>query len=629
MVMKLNKWMSLNGIAGAIAIFSMAGCGASQDHNKDVAADGATSSVSAAITGGVFDGNSVFIVAHRNGTAVPADPCVSDTSGCFNFDTGSNGVPTPVPGDTGAENFNHLCPTADVNESDAAVSDAGGPGTWTFTYHVWSRPNCTGTELTAPGNNFTCFTDSDLASQTFPNQTANETLLPGPVVNTILCVSENTQTLTLIWNPAGTDPPKGGTGNWDQTTANWFDGKKATTWVDGANAVFPAPGGIVTITAVVKPNSLTFMSDGYTVKTNGMNLVLGTGAGVYDIKVTEGTTTISGPVNTRGSPRKTGPGTLVLAGPSQYTSDTYITEGTLAVNTSSEVSMDKITKGPVGTGKVVLLPSLLSASATILIQGTNRLDNPIQVPEFAGKGVPTIAGDGKGFGIYQGAISLSSNPNSPPRLTQVSVPSRSLTIGGNVSGQGGISKIGGGTVSLDPSGTGGNTYKGGTFVNEGTVGVSSRESNRGTMGSGPVTVKNGSTLNAEFPGATIDGEITVQNGGRLRLGLGVLTATNNVLLQPGSVFDVRVAEAGQATELAARKKVTLAGSVLKINLAYAPKRGDQVTIIDEEQANPGQGTFQGLAEGAMVSAQFENTTYNFTITYSGGAKKSSVVLTAK
>jgi hypothetical protein len=54
-------------------------------------------------------------------------PCVSDASRHFNFGTNSNGIPTPVPGDTGAENFKHLCPTKDVNESSWS-----GDGPWTF-----------------------------------------------------------------------------------------------------------------------------------------------------------------------------------------------------------------------------------------------------------------------------------------------------------------------------------------------------------------------------------------------------------------------------------------------------------------------------------------------------------------
>jgi len=182
----MAKLMSASGIAGVIAIVSMSACSMNQD-SPAPAGDEATSSVSAALTGGVFDGNSVFIEAHRNGFADAKYPCVSKTSGCFNFGNDSHGVPTPKPGDTGAENFNRLCPTEDVNEPDA-----GGDGRWTFTYHIWSQPNCEGTELTADDHDFTCYTESDLASKAHPNQTVNETLPPGRVVNTLLCPSENT-----------------------------------------------------------------------------------------------------------------------------------------------------------------------------------------------------------------------------------------------------------------------------------------------------------------------------------------------------------------------------------------------------------------------------------------------------
>jgi hypothetical protein len=64
MVGTLNKWMSITEIVGAIAIFSMAACsGATGNNNKDAAADGATSSFSSSLVGGVFDGNSVRVVA--------------------------------------------------------------------------------------------------------------------------------------------------------------------------------------------------------------------------------------------------------------------------------------------------------------------------------------------------------------------------------------------------------------------------------------------------------------------------------------------------------------------------------------------------------------------------------------
>jgi hypothetical protein len=133
----------------------------------------------------VFDGNSVFITAHRDGFADGKYPCVSKAKGCFNFGPNSQGVPTAID-PTVANEFDNLCPTEDVNSSDAP-----GSGLWTFTYTIWSQPNCTGTVIT--GENFNCFAESDLATQNNANETANENLPPGQVVNTVICTSENTE----------------------------------------------------------------------------------------------------------------------------------------------------------------------------------------------------------------------------------------------------------------------------------------------------------------------------------------------------------------------------------------------------------------------------------------------------
>jgi hypothetical protein len=189
MVMKLNKWIATSGIAGVIAITSMAACGVNQDGSKQTGAagDGQTAAVSVALSGGVFDGNSVHITATRNGTADSKYRCVSSAAGCFNFLPGSNGVPTAIDPAV-AKDFANLCPSEDVNESDA-----GGNGDWTFTYTIWSQENCTGTQLTGDEHNFTCFAESDILTQANPNESANETLPPGNVVNTVLCLSQNTR----------------------------------------------------------------------------------------------------------------------------------------------------------------------------------------------------------------------------------------------------------------------------------------------------------------------------------------------------------------------------------------------------------------------------------------------------
>jgi hypothetical protein len=55
--------------------------------------------------------------------------------------------------------------------------------------------NCEGTELTGDGHNFTCFAPSDVFAQDHPNQTVGETLPPGPVENTILCLASTPREL--------------------------------------------------------------------------------------------------------------------------------------------------------------------------------------------------------------------------------------------------------------------------------------------------------------------------------------------------------------------------------------------------------------------------------------------------
>jgi hypothetical protein len=183
--MKVNRLIWLATITILAGPAAASGCSSAQP--KDGGGQGAgddTAQVSLALTGGVFDGNSVLIVGHRSGQADGKYPCVSDATGCFNFAVESNGFPEPA--DEGANAFAHLCPTVDVN---APASE--GNGTWTFTYTIFNAPNCQGNEVT--GHNFDCFAPSDLAAQAHPNQTFGETLPPGDVTNTLLCPSMDTQ----------------------------------------------------------------------------------------------------------------------------------------------------------------------------------------------------------------------------------------------------------------------------------------------------------------------------------------------------------------------------------------------------------------------------------------------------
>ncbi|MDI1448657.1 hypothetical protein [Polyangium sp. 6x1] len=182
--MNSTKLISLCGIMVFGGLVTMSGCNHEGGEGSPSGDEGNTANVNLAFTGGVFDGNSVRIVATRDGIADSKYPCVSYAVGCFNFLPGSNGVPTPY--DAGAELFEDLCPTEDVNQAGDY-----GSGLWTFTYEIFNDLNCSGEEIT--GANFSCFSPDDIASQTYENQTYQEELEPGLNVNTLLCLSQNAE----------------------------------------------------------------------------------------------------------------------------------------------------------------------------------------------------------------------------------------------------------------------------------------------------------------------------------------------------------------------------------------------------------------------------------------------------
>jgi len=187
--MRFNKMISLGGFSVLVGLCTVSGC--NDMDGVDPAAEGEISSVDMAFTGGVFDGNSVRIVATRNGEADSKYPCVSEASGCFNFLAGSNGVPTPsllYPGD--AKDFQRLCPTKNVNKHGDP-----GDGTYDITYEIFNGPDCESGAYNEviTGKNFDCFDIGDVVEQAYPNMTNDEELKKGLNTNTLLCLSKNSQ----------------------------------------------------------------------------------------------------------------------------------------------------------------------------------------------------------------------------------------------------------------------------------------------------------------------------------------------------------------------------------------------------------------------------------------------------
>src|SRR5688572_6395889 len=66
---------------------------------------------------------------------------------------------------------------------------------------------------------------------------------------------------SLSFGPTGA----GGTGAWDNATANWFDGAAAVAWAGGDTAIFGGTAGTVTVSGTVAVGGATFNTTGYTV----------------------------------------------------------------------------------------------------------------------------------------------------------------------------------------------------------------------------------------------------------------------------------------------------------------------------------------------------------------------------
>jgi autotransporter-associated beta strand protein len=186
-----------------------------------------------------------------------------------------------------------------------------------------------------------------------------------------------------------------------------------------------------------------------------------------------------------------------------------------------------------------------------------------------------------------------------------------------------LGKVGTGTLTL----TGTNTYTGSSTVSAGTLRVDGS-----LAGGSAVGVQSGATLDGT---GTVNGSVTVQSGGNLSPGHspGIIN-TGNLSLNSGANFNV---ELNGTTAGTLYDQVDAAGSVnldadsgvganLNLSLGYAPSLGDQFVIIKNNGGSAISGTFDGLSQGALMSAFFASTIYTLSVDYAGGSGH-DVVLT--
>jgi autotransporter-associated beta strand protein len=212
-----------------------------------------------------------------------------------------------------------------------------------------------------------------------------------------------------------------------------------------------------------------------------------------------------------------------------------------------------------------------------------------------------------------------------------------VTLGGALSGAGGLVKDGAGKLTLTLAGP----YGGNTTIKAGTLALGSGAS---IAASPTLDVQSGATLDVSAITAgfhltsgqtlkgtgTVEGNLIVDSGALHAPGAspGLQTINGNYTLASGGTLQVELngPTAGLYDQLDVNGTVNLAGS-LDLRLGFAPGLGQSFTLIDNDLTDAVSGTFSGVAEGTPFLLSYGGNPFRFSLSYHGN-DGNDVVLTS-
>jgi autotransporter-associated beta strand protein len=214
-------------------------------------------------------------------------------------------------------------------------------------------------------------------------------ILVAMVVAATAPLSEVTRAQTLTWGAIG----GGGTGPWDTSTANWFDGSSTVLWTQGSSAIFGGTAGTVTVGATpITVQSMTFSTDGYLVTGNPLTLGGSTPTITSDAGVSA---TIKSDLSGLAGLVKAGAGSLVVTGSlSSLTGSVTASGGSLTLGSPGAMSY---------TG-----PTIVSNGATLTFAAAPATNTTIASTAFFVNGPSSLVIDGSRRENIRGTITFDA-----------------------------------------------------------------------------------------------------------------------------------------------------------------------------------------------------------------------------
>jgi hypothetical protein len=184
---------------------------------------------------------------------------------------------------------------------------------------------------------------------------------------------------TVTWGVNGA----GGSGTWDTTTADWYNGTTNVPWPSSGNAVFAGPsGGTVNVSGGPVVSSMTFNTPGYTLQGAFINSSNGGLTVTTNADATIGTP-LTAPVASPGNlVTKNGVGTLTLTGSSTFM-NFQVNQGQMYVGGSAPLGLSNVTLANAPGVVLTLDPVGATASLQALSGGGSAggLVQPANKPE--------------------------------------------------------------------------------------------------------------------------------------------------------------------------------------------------------------------------------------------------------